>query len=508
MPPVAAQRLRFAAAALAALLAAPAAQAQLTADAVWQAWQEYSALAGQTMQAGSLSRDGATLTASKVRIESGADDILVAVALDSIAFTEQADGTVAVAMPDAYDMVMTGDMGQRVVLNLRHPGLRLSVAEAPDGLVHSLAAPEMSMALAELEGPGEAPEAVVAQITALGVTGRYNVPVTPGGASNTELAIGALNAGLEIRQSNGEHVDIDYAATGVTLNAGGAGLDQMARMEEGDLAGALADGLSIALSLGYDTLRYSFDIDADGNEAAGGGTAIDGDTRFVLNRGEFSFRSGSRNTEINVSGSELPMGAISLKASELGYGFSLPVSGAPTPQPASLLLRLVDLILPDEVWGMADPTGQIQRGPATLVLDLAAQLMLPSDLFGMETMFGYMFGGPLDVVQPAALEIRALQLRAAGAELTGDGSFTFDASDMETIPGVPRPTGVLNLALRGGTQLLDTLVAMGLVPPDQAQGARMMLALFARPGSGPDELVSKLELREDGSIFANDMRIQ
>ena len=49
---------------------------------------------------------------------------------------------------------------------------------------------------------------------------------------------------------------------------------------------------------------------------------------------------------------------------------------------------------------------------------------------------------------------------------------------------------------------------MGLIPEDQAVGARLMLGLFARPGDGPDTLVSTIEMKEDGSILANGQRIR
>jgi hypothetical protein len=70
------------------------------------------------------------------------------------------------------------------------------------------------------------------------------------------------------------------------------------------------------------------------------------------------------------------------------------------------------------------------------------------------------------------------------------------------------PAGTINLMLVGGNGLLDTLVSMGLVPEDQAMGARMMLGLFARPGDGADTLVSEITFQEDGAILANGQRIR
>ena len=70
------------------------------------------------------------------------------------------------------------------------------------------------------------------------------------------------------------------------------------------------------------------------------------------------------------------------------------------------------------------------------------------------------------------------------------------------------PAGTVNLKLVGGNTLLDTLVGMGLIPEDQAMGARMMTGMFARPGDGEDTLVSTIEMKEDGSILANGQRIK
>ena len=94
-------------------------------------------------------------------------------------------------------------------------------------------------------------------------------------------------------------------------------------------------------------------------------------------------------------------------------------------------------------------------------------------------------------------------LSLAGANLTGTGSLDFNNDGP-----VPMPAGTINLMLVGGNGLLDTLVEMGLVPEEQAMGARMMLGMFARPGDGEDTLVSEITFQEDGAILANGQRIR
>ena len=105
------------------------------------------------------------------------------------------------------------------------------------------------------------------------------------------------------------------------------------------------------------------------------------------------------------------------------------------------------------------------------------------------------------------MNVNALQLTVAGADLTGTGAFTFDNTDLETYGGMPKPTGKLALKLVGGNGLMDKLVALGVLPEDQAMSARMMLSMFANPGAGEDELNSELEFK-DGGFFANGQQLQ
>jgi hypothetical protein len=102
-----------------------------------------------------------------------------------------------------------------------------------------------------------------------------------------------------------------------------------------------------------------------------------------------------------------------------------------------------------------------------------------------------------------ALTVNEILLRLAGAELTGSGDFTVNND-----APMPMPAGTLNLQLTGGNALIDKLVQMGLLPEDQAMGARMMLGLFARPGGGEDTLVSEITVQEDGAVLANGQRIR
>ena len=170
-------------------------------------------------------------------------------------------------------------------------------------------------------------------------------------------------------------------------------------------------------------------------------------------------------------------------------------------------LTLGDFTMSDLIWGIFDPGGQLPRDPATIALDLGGKAKLFYDLFDPEQMEAVESEGAIPG-EINALDINGLTVRAAGAELTGEGAFTFDNTDFETYDGMPAPDGAVDLKLTGANGLLDTLIAMGLVPEDQAMGVRMMMGLFAVPGEGEDSLTSKIEVKGDGQILANGQRIK
>ncbi|RNF34405.1 hypothetical protein A7A09_010945 [Paracoccus methylarcula] len=104
--------------------------------------------------------------------------------------------------------------------------------------------------------------------------------------------------------------------------------------------------------------------------------------------------------------------------------------------------------------------------------------------------------------EPQSVKINVITLKAVGvdANVTGDLTIPQDAQ---------QPVGIVEGDFTGINALLDKLVSMGLVPQDQLMGARMMLAMFAKPVEGnPDQLQTKLEFKEDGSIFANGQQVQ
>jgi hypothetical protein len=187
-----------------------------------------------------------------------------------------------------------------------------------------------------------------------------------------------------------------------------------------------------------------------------------------------------------------------------GFRLAMPLSKSDAIQGVELALKLGDFTMADMLWGLFDPTGQLPRDPATIELDLTGQVKLTQDLMDEKAMAKLGDAAPGEL---HAATINTLTVRAAGAELTGNGAFTFDNTDLVSFDGLPRPQGSVNLKLVGGNTLLDKLVAMGFVPEDQAMGARMMMGLLAVP-EGEDTLTSVIEVNEQGHLLANGQRLK
>ena len=166
------------------------------------------------------------------------------------------------------------------------------------------------------------------------------------------------------------------------------------------------------------------------------------------------------------------------------------------------MLNLSGLEVSDFIWAMIDSAATLPHDPATLLVRLTGQAKMLVNLTDPIASAGVDMPAELH-----ALNIDELRLSIAGAELTGAGGFTFDNTDTTTFDGLPAPDGTVDLQLVGGNGLLDKLVQMGLVPQDQAMGARMIIGLFSTP-SDPDTLNTQITVTPDGAISANGQRIQ
>ncbi len=221
---------------------------------------------------------------------------------------------------------------------------------------------------------------------------------------------------------------------------------------------------------------------------------------FTENDFQYNYTAGEGKVVVTNPSMPFPM---NIGFGGMAFDMKFPLKTSADPVPFTFIMKMQDFTLPPEVWGMADPSGQLPQDPATLIIDTAGSIRLLQDFTTAAT--------PGEVPPPPelhSLQIREMQLKMVGADLTGNGDLTFDLTDTTTFAGVPAPTGTLNFKLDGGNGLLDKLAAMGMIPEDQLMGTRMMMGMFATMANdGSDSMTSTVEFKDKG-LFVNGQQLQ
>lgn len=488
---------------IACLAAAPAA-AQVTPEQVWAFWQGMASGTGTEMTATSQRRDGARLVLEGVQATMLTDTAAMRAPLGTVVMRDRGDGTVEITLEPAFDISMT-------ITEPDSEPVEMAVTVEQDGYVVIVSG---------------TPEAPTYDVSAESLTVGVSSPLVGGKEMPMDmtLALGGLKGTTSLTTGTPMGIVYDLTTEAMELlvtaeNPEGDGTFELAMGAEALSArfdGTLPDGLAPGAELseamaaglggrgGYATgpMEFAFDMTDKGETTSVSGAADGSTVDIGLSPAGLSYQVGVTGLGLVMAGSTIPFPELTASVGEYTLGLTMPLLKSATPSDFGLLMRIVDLALPEAVWGMVDPGATLPRDPATLILDTTGKATLFRDLTAADAPEGEAPG------QVEEVTINALQLKAAGADLTGTGAFVFDNTDMETFPGMPRPTGSADLMLAGGNTLLDRLVALGLVPQDQVFMARMMMAMFARPGAGPDTLISKIEITPEGQILANGQRIQ
>lgn len=492
---------------LAALLISTSAQAQITADQVWQNWKEMSAAAGQQVTAASESRMGDTLVVTGLNIAVTEPDVAVSATVAEVRFRDTGDGRVEVTMSPSYPMSLQfpNADGAPVVLNLdvTQPNLRVIAGGTPNNATYDFQADSMGIATTSVTEDGDA-VALKANVTFGGLSGKYLIARRDAGLMDIDSTFNAASADFVFSFTDPEDDDNQVDAQG--------SMAQLAAMTSGTFGGAasspdireaLAAGLAFTLSMSYGASAVDMTVLDAGDETEIRAKGTSGSFAMTMDKSRMAYKAGGTGVEMVMTGGQLPFPEVVISYAEAAFDLLVPLSAGATPQDFGLSFKLADLAVSDEIWSMIDPMGNLPRDPATLAIESRGKATLMVDLMDEQGMASSDMPATLE-----ALDVPTLQVKIAGAELTGNGALTFDnATPSPVFGGMPTPTGTINLNLTGGNGLMDKLVAMGLIPEDQAMSARMMMGMFARPGAGPDSLTSTLEFK-DGGFFANGMRLQ
>lgn len=483
--------------------------ADVSPQQVWDDWQAYFEGLGYQLEAKeSQSGDDLVISDMTMSVDVPEEGASADMTISELVLADNGDGTVTVSFPPNMPLRMGGrdDEGQEVqtTLDLTSEGLVMTVAGDPDDLTYSYAAARLTVALDEIIVNGEPEEIGDASMTVANLAGTTTMTMDALRDTTQDFTAGPVTYNLDVTDpvegsrmvATGGYERISFKGeTKIPLEASGS-----------DMAAMLKDGFALDGGFAFSAGSSEFSFEEEDQSLEGSTASRGGQLDVQMSSDRLHYGGKAEGMQVNVQTSDLPF-PVEFATETFGLDLSFPVLESEDAQDFAAAFTLSDFTMSEMIWSMFDPGQQLPRDPATLAFDLAGKARLFFDLLDPEQADAMDESG----TTPAELEtlaLNALTVRLAGAELTGEGDFTFDNTDLETFDGIPAPTGALDLRLLGGNALLDKLVAMGLVPQDQASGMRMMMGLFARPGGGEDELVSTIEINEEGHVLANGQRIQ
>ncbi|MBO9397982.1 hypothetical protein J7400_14940 [Shimia sp. R9_2] len=492
----------FSTTALATVLFAQSAVADVSARDVWQHWQDYMAASGYSIEA-SEAEDGNTLSISDMKILMAfpEEEAEAVVDFGDMALMENGDGTVSVVLPENKAVSVSSDTTEEsfaITLTL-NGDLSTVVSGKPEALTYTYGASEATIDVTELVVDDEAVEGIDIGMVLAGVTGMSELILGEDTTNRGTSEIESFTLNVMAREPEGDEA-LDAVVTLSGLKAQAESTLPDVDFDD-DAAALFTDTFSITGGYTYDgmtaDLTYN-DGRAPGKFALSSGK---GDLTLDMNSKHVSYEGSATDTNFSGAGGELPI-PVDVTFGEFSYGFDVPLSASDEAQDFGLKLALKDFSVSELLWSMFDPTQALPRDPATLIVDIAGKGTILTDLFTLDENTTEVPG------ELNTLSLNELRLTLAGASVEGAGDFVFDNSDLETFDGLPRPEGAVDLTIKGVNGLMDTLVSMGLLPEDQALAARFMMGTFTKPGAGEDTLTSKIEVNEKGHVMANGQRLR
>lgn len=481
------------------LLGSTAVHAEITAAEVWQGMTDYYSDLGQRITTGSQQMEGDTLVVRDAVFASTVPEGSFSATLEEIRLRELGDGRVEVTVSDEMAMVMSNlsESGETVDMGMRfiQSGMVVVVSGTAADTIYEFVAPEMQITSDTMSVDGSTvPLKIVTKMT--GTSGNFRMATAAGRNVTSDYATDKLDFEISAKEPEGKgNFSVTGSLTGLSGTSNAMIPDDI---DMNDMNAALQRGLAMDGQIGFSGGGYVMDFNDAEQSSHIQSTGGTGKLNFSLSKQGLAYGGEVNDSDMSIQAPPLPM-PVDLSVAHTAFNIALPVTKDEAAQPFSALVKLVDLTVSDGIWSLFDPAGQLPRDPATLIADLSGTAKMQINIFDA-TDARTIAGTPPGELE--SLDIRELKLSAAGAELTGNGSTTFDNSG-----GTPKPVGAIDLQLVGGNGLIDKLVAMGLVPEDWANGARVMMGFYAVP-AGEDTLTSKIEFKQDGSVYANGQRIQ
>ncbi|WP_062762204.1 DUF2125 domain-containing protein [Falsirhodobacter sp. alg1] len=470
--------------------------AGVTPEQVWQDWSAGAEGTGAVITAESTSTEGGAFVARGVKMVLPDSDVAIEATIAGITFRDRGDGSVAVvpmletpvairATPSsvAYD---PDPSTFEANLILRENALSIVASGDPGAVKYDYTADMLGFLMTDMTGDDE-PLPLRAEVNLADLRGDFQ------------------NTGEMASHMTADAVDAQFASSGDTVSfIGNHHLNNLVMEGKGSTLAAITGGLGMTdrvnagfeswNNIAYSDSTFDFAFSDRSVIVKGKGTTGPGSTRTSVSAEGSRSAGDLAEIALNVDGNRLPV-VVDAAIDNLDWDVDTSPLAADGAQTVAAKIGLAGLTVSDPLWDMFDPQRAFPRDPADLRLDLQGKIAGPAGDDGEKNL--------------EQLTINDFQLRLAGAELGATGEFTLPPYSMDSFPiAPPEPDGTLNLKLRGGNSVIDSAIAAGLLPQEQALGARMILGMFGRPVRGEEDTVTSTVEMKDGGISVNGQRLR
>lgn len=504
--------------------------ADVTPAQVWDNLAKYYDKVGYEVVVGNRDDSGQTLTLSDVVVKTAqSEDYALVVTMPKVTLQQTGDAKVRTVFDQDITADFTGTLPEGAegegdgktsfTMDFAMPGNQMLSSGTPDEMLHELNYPSIVMTL-NIPEPQAAGNPNPVTVTLTDLTGTQTTKVSGGTESVYDMAAASLGIAMSATSpDDGEGSGaLTSEITMSDLAMSGSMITPEGKVDlTNDMAAALNAGMKADGRFAMGTTTGHFDFTGTGEDGAprngaGSFTAESGELSFAMSGEGITYEGKSGATQAEMTVPDLPF-PLSYAVEGVTGAVTIPVSKSDQPQDFKLAYEIAGLTLADGIWDLFDQGRQLPRDPANLKIDLEGDALLSQDLLDpalaqtLEQQAQENPGTPPNPQEampflPQTVKINRIALDAVGASADISGQLDLSQNPQE-------PVGEINGSFTGINGLLDKLIAMGLVPQEQAMGMRMMLAMFAKPVEGnADQLESKLEFREGGSIFANGQQVK
>ncbi|MGB3407343.1 MAG: hypothetical protein WBA67_07595, partial [Jannaschia sp.] len=390
------------------VLCAGPALADLTAQQIWTDWQQVYAAMGTTVTAESETFSNGVLSLTGVTTSAVLGDIESRSNFGSLSLVEQGDGTVRIDLPPSMTLeTVTEGSGEtlRQSVVMETTGWSAIVSEAGEGRVYDISADELSYVFTDISG-GEEATPVGGRLSLAGIDS--TATSTPDGdrlALDQTLTADGMT--LTVAATGDSAFDLSYVLAG--LASRGVGTLDLANIPSATSLSAM--GLLFAGDLEHSGSTIAMTVESESGPVAVNGTSGAGRIAFDIGADTLAYTLSSTDAQLAVQLASFPV-PLNLSMAEVTSGFTLPVGVSDTPKPFGLSLAYREIAVDDALWSLFDPTGQLPRDPATILLDLSGTALMLVDLFGGDPEAIASAGAPGEL---KTMDLNQLQVSLAGA---------------------------------------------------------------------------------------------